>query len=167
MKKISGVPVLDLPIRMSPLSRVWVYQSSRTFSKQELAEIHMRCDAFVKNWKAHGAALAADYRIFFDRFICLFVDENVGAASGCSIDGSVRMILEIEKNFNLSLTNRMEVAYLHGEELRTVSLHKLPEMLSTGQISKELLVFNNLVANLADMEQGWIIPLRESWHSRQ
>ncbi len=155
----------DLPA-LHPTSRVWIYQSSRAFTNEELTWLNTECDIFTKNWKAHGAALRTDFRIFYKRFICLFVDESAYGASGCSIDGSVRFILNIEQKLGISLTNRLDVAVLSGNEVKTYHLNDLPKLKKEGVINDETLVFNNLVSNLQDMATEWVLPISQSWHQR-
>ncbi len=160
----SAIQKPDLPTHMHPTARVWVYQSSRVFTNEELAWLHTACDTFVKNWKAHSTELLTDYRILYNRFICLFVDESRHGASGCSIDGSVRFILSAEQKLGISLTNRMEVATLSGNEVTTFNLHDISKLIKEGSITSETMVFDNLVANLQDMQGRWILPISESWH---
>ncbi|MFT4833161.1 MAG: hypothetical protein ACI815_002825, partial [Psychroserpens sp.] len=82
---------------LSDTSRVWIYQASRSFSAEELEEVRTGLDQFIKEWTAHGSELAAGYEIRYNRFIVIALDQTNITASGCSIDASVRFILDLEK----------------------------------------------------------------------
>ena len=47
------VPFESLPEE----SRIWIYQSNRKFSDEEMAEIETALQAFLQNWAAHGTSL--------------------------------------------------------------------------------------------------------------
>jgi hypothetical protein len=72
----------------------------------------------------------------------------------------------IEQKLGISLTNRMQVATLSGNEVTTFNLHDLPKLINEGSITTETLVFDNLVANLQDMQSRWIVPVGQSWHKQ-
>lgn len=153
--------------RISPNAKVWIYQASKQFTESESAKIDAACNTFVEDWSAHGNNLIADYQLFFNRFICLFVDETGFTASGCSIDSSVHFIKSLEKEYNISLLNRTDVAYLsQNGEVKLIDMHGLKEAFDSGEISSETLVFNNLIRTREEMDKNWLIPISDSWQNR-
>ena len=78
-------------------SKIWIFQSQRNFSAEEIVEIEQILDNFMKEWNAHGASLTSAYAIPYDRFIVIAVDENKAQASGCSIDSMTRIIKTLEE----------------------------------------------------------------------
>ena len=96
-------------------SRVWIYQSNRSFSDTELEEIKSKLDIFIESWTAHGSDLKAGYDIRYKRFIILALDQEVNKATGCSIDASVTFIQQLEKLYNVDLLDKMNVSYKQGE----------------------------------------------------
>ena len=70
-------------------SRVWVYQSNRAFTQEELVELKNELDQFGASWEAHGTKLNSAIEIYYNQFIVIFVDESGQEATGCSIDKSV------------------------------------------------------------------------------
>ena len=82
-------------------SRVWVYQSNREFTTAELAKITEKLKSFVNSWKRHGEDLKASFRIAYNQFIILAVDESYNNVSGCSIDASVNSIKQLEAEFGI------------------------------------------------------------------
>tara|TARA_B100002049_G_scaffold230923_1_gene208240 strand:- start:267 stop:752 length:486 start_codon:yes stop_codon:yes gene_type:complete len=156
------VPFENLP----DSSRVWIYQANRSFTNEELEEIQSRLDQFVTQWTAHGADLQAGYLIKYKRFIILALDQQINAATGCSIDSSVHFIQQLEKEFNVDLLDKMNVSYKQGEFIAYKSLTDFRKMAKQKAVSPKTIVFNNLVNNKAEFLSDWEVPASESWHKR-
>ena len=101
--------------------------------------------------------------IFYDQFLILAVDENINGASGCSIDKSTKFINTIENEFNISLLNRSHIAYLEGHEVRIITLADIKNQIDVQAITKDTLIFNNLVGRKRDLKEDWLIPAKDSW----
>jgi len=147
-------------------SRVWIYQASRSFTKEELKELGQELDAFIEDWTAHGSDLQAGYEIRYNRFIVLALDQSLTAASGCSIDASVHFILQLEKKYNVELLDKMNVSYKQGEFVAYKALNDFKKMAKQKAVSMNTIVFNNLVTNKGEYLEHWEVPASESWHSR-
>ncbi len=147
-------------------SRVWIYQANRSFSETELTEIKAKLDVFIENWTAHGSDLKASYEIKYKRFIVFGLDQTISAASGCSIDDSVKFIMDLEQAYKVDLLDKMNVSYKQGEFIAYKSLIDFRKMAKDKAVSKKTIVFNNLVANKAEYLENWEVPASESWHSR-
>src|SRR5688572_17409565 len=94
-------------IQLPDHSRVWIYQGDRFLTDSEKNLILQQGQEFTNRWAAHGNDLLAELHIFFDLFIVIILDEKVEAASGCSIDKSVRLILDFQNLLGMSFTNRL------------------------------------------------------------
>ena len=151
---------------LSGNSRVWVYQSSKVLSDQDVTEILNEGKKFIASWAAHGAELKASFAIFYNRFIVLFADESQVKASGCSIDSSVHFIQQIQASFDLDLFDRLNIAYKENDKIETIPMSDFQEAIENGRLNEETIVFNNLVKNKADFETAWEIPVKESWHKK-
>ncbi|MDN3667069.1 ABC transporter ATPase [Algibacter miyuki] len=147
-------------------SRVWIYQANRSFNLQELEEIEAKLKVFIENWTAHGSDLQAGYTIKYKRFIILGLNQNLNLATGCSIDASVHFIQQLEKDYNVDLMDKMNVSYKQGEYVAYKTLTDFRKMAKDKAVSKNTIVFNNLVANIAEFNENWEVPASESWHSR-
>lgn len=147
-------------------SRVWIYQANRSFSDEELTEIKQKLDTFITNWTAHGADLNAGYNIRYKRFIILAVDQTSQSATGCSIDASVRFIQQLEQDYNVDLMDKMNVSYKQGEFVAHKTLLDFKKMVKDKAVSKNTIVFNNLVTNIEELNENWEVPAEDSWHSR-
>ena len=97
-------------------SRIWVYQSNRKFTPEELEYIQAKTRYFLTQWTAHGTELEAGFEIKYDRFIVLGLNQENASASGCSIDASVHFIQELQQKMDVDLLDKMNVSgYLSTE----------------------------------------------------
>lgn len=147
-------------------SRIWVYQANRKLSKQEVAEITEKTNEFLTKWTAHGAALEAALEIKYNRFIVIGLNQANASASGCSIDASVHFIQSLEKEYNIDLLDKMNVTFYSGEFIAYKPLADFKKMAKDKSVSKNTVVFNNLVNTKAEYLENWEVPANESWHSR-
>ncbi len=145
-------------------SRVWIYQSSREFTNTEVEQIKKQSEDFISQWTSHGALMDACIEIFYNRFLVLFANEEQAKASGCGIDKSVRFFQELEKQYSVSLFDRMQVAYKIDDKILTCHLSDLEKQLGTNR--GEVLVFNNLVQTKKEFLTSWETPLKNSWHQQ-
>ena len=147
-------------------SRIWIYQCNRSFSESELEEISNKLTAFLEGWTAHGADLQSGFEIKYKRFIVIALDQNMNTATGCSIDASVKFIQELETAYKVDLMDKMNVSYKQGEYIAHKTLTDFKKMAKEKAVSKNTIVFNNLVNTKAEYLEFWEVPASESWHSR-
>lgn len=147
-------------------SRVWIYQANRSFSESELEEISSKLNVFIEDWTAHGSDLQSGYEIKYKRFIIIGLNQNLNNASGCSIDASVHFIQQLEQDYNVDLLDKMNVSYKQGEFVAYKTLKDFRKMAKQKAVSKNTIVFNNLVTNIAEYKENWEVPAYESWHNR-
>lgn len=147
-------------------SRVWIYQSNRKFSDEEISEIDEALKVFIGNWAAHGSGLEASYQIKYNRFIILAVNQDSQTATGCSIDASVHFIQELEKKYDVDLLDKMNVTFKQGEHITHKPLIEFRKMAKAKSVSANTIVFNNLVNTVGEWQDYWEVPAGESWHSR-
>nr|WP_321222817.1 ABC transporter ATPase [uncultured Psychroserpens sp.] len=147
-------------------SRVWIYQANRSFTDEELNEIKDRLNIFIENWTAHGSDLQSGYTIEYKRFIVIALNQSLNKATGCSIDASVHFIQQLEKDYNVDLMDKMNVSYKQGEYVAHKTLIDFRKMAKDKAVSKNTIVFNNMVNNIAEFRENWEVPASESWHSR-
>ena len=77
-------------------ARVWVYQSNRPFSQEEIEGLNQQLGHFARQWVSHNQLLKASAQVVHDRFIVLMVDEGQVGAGGCSIDRSVAFLKSLQ-----------------------------------------------------------------------
>jgi len=152
-----------LPGDFHPNSRVWVYQASRLLSLQEAFDAEDKINAFVEEWQSHGAKVKAAGFLFFGQFVILMADESIATVSGCSTDSSVRFIKSLEATYGVSFFDRTTLAFIIKDKVQLLPLAQLQYAFDNGFVNGDTLYFNNLVATKAELENNWIIPVKESW----
>jgi len=152
-----------LPADFAPDSRVWIYQSSRVFFLSEALQIEDLLSHFVADWKSHGVPVKGFATLFFGQFILLLADENATNVGGCSTDSSVHLIKEIEKLFKVSMFDRQNLAFVLKEKIELLPLNQLQYAVDHNFIHADSLYFNNLVQTKEELENNWLIPVKDSW----
>lgn len=152
-----------LPGDFSPDSKVWVYQSNRFFTISEAIQIEDILKSFAQNWKSHGDPVKGHADLLFGQFIVLMADETPTGVSGCSTDGSVRIIKEIEKTFNVAMFDRQLLAFLVKEKVQLIPMSQLNYALENNFITTDTIYFNNLVQTKEELETNWLKPVKHSW----
>jgi len=148
------------------MERVWIYQADRSLTDAESKYVLDTLEGFTSEWKAHGKSLAAKAEIRYDRFIIIMVDDRVAPPTGCSIDKSVHLLKEIERELGVALFDRMQIAYRDNGVIHVVPRAEFEKLLAQGDITHQTVVFNNLVATYPELETNWEVPMSESWHAQ-
>jgi len=152
-----------IPSDFADDSRVWIYQSSRLFSIQEVLQVEEMLNNFVRTWKSHGDPVKGYANVFFGQFVVLMADERATGVSGCSTDSSVRLIKKIEQDFGVNMFDRTSLAFVVKDKVQLLPLAQVQYALDNGFITPDTLYFNNLVQDKQQLLNNWLIPLKESW----
>jgi hypothetical protein len=147
-------------------SRVWMYQSDRVFTNQEIDLISIKATVFIEQWTRHGDNLKGSFTIKYNQFLVLAVDEGFNNVSGCSIDASVRFVKELESELQIDLMNKLNVSFKDGDNINIVKLAEFQKFAKEQKITKETIVFNNMVQTKEEVDNNWEIPASKSWHNR-
>ncbi len=153
------IPFEQLPSH----SRIWVYQADRSFSLEEEKIIAETFAGFCAQWEAHGYPLSTSFKVELHQFIILSVDESSAGASGCSIDGSVRVLKELGNQINIDFFDRTKIAFLIDGKVQAHPLNQLNGLFESGKLVASTQSFNNLVATKADWEMNWKTRVEKSW----
>ncbi|WP_372794172.1 ABC transporter ATPase [Lutibacter sp.] len=147
-------------------SKIWIYQSNREFSKNEVAIIINKMEDFIDDWLGHGDQIKASYLIKYNQFIIIAVDQYYNEVSGCSIDASVNFIKELEKQFNVDLTNKLNVSFKDADNINIVSLSDFQNFAKQHKITSKTVVFNNMISTKVGLAENWEVTADKSWHKR-
>ena len=147
-------------------SRVWVYQSEREFSDQEINFITEKAIDFIDQWTKHGSNLKGSFTFKYNQFLVLAVDEGFNNVSGCSIDSSVRFVKELEKSLEVDMMNKMNISFKDGDHINIVKMSDFKEFTKSNKITSETIVFNNMVSTIDELETQWEVSVNDSWHKR-
>lgn len=151
--------------QMNPRSRVWFYGLQEPLTAFQHEELVRLMDAFVGEWKAHGAELQAGYQILNQQCLVIAVDESMQAATGCSIDKSVHLLQEFGAKHEVDFFNRLLIYVAQEGNIQAFTPTALKTEISKGHITGETQVLHALASTLEESGSG-LIPLKESWAAK-
>jgi hypothetical protein len=151
----------------SPDSRVWIYQSGRQFDVPEALQVEEILNEFAGSWMSHGLKVKGAAYLFFGQFIVLMADEKATGVSGCSTDSSVRLVKDIELRFKVNMFDRTTLAFVVKNEIQLLPMTQLQYASENGFINGDTLYFNNLVHTKEELENKWMIPIKDSWLAKR
>lgn len=152
-----------LPPDFSKASRVWVYQSNRLFTMSEALQVEDLLRHFADNWQSHGIPVKGYANLFFGQFVILMADETATGVSGCSTDSSVRLVKEIESLFKVNMFDRQLLAFIVKDKIQLLPLPQLQYAINNHFINADSIYFNNLVQTKQELEDKWLVTVKESW----
>ena len=156
------IPFASLPDH----SRLWIYQSNRKFTSEDIAIISDALSSFTNQWSAHGTPLKTSFDIKLDQFIVIAADEKYVPASGCSIDGAVRIIKDLGQHLGIDFFDRTEIAFYLDERVTIIPMNALKKHFSDGVLDHESRLINLLVGSKAELENGFVVPASATWLKR-
>ena len=152
-----------LPQDFSDASKVWIYQSSRPFSEKEEREINEQLLQFYSQWLSHQQPVKGWAKLLFKQFIIIMADETHVTIGGCSTDGMQRMIKSLERQYSVTLFDRMTLTFLIKDKTEMLPFNQVQYAIEKGFINKDTLTFNNIATTKQELLNNWIVPLSESW----
>jgi hypothetical protein len=144
-------------------SKLWIYTVKENLTDEMANEISNRLEAFCQSWTAHNKELRAFWNMYENRIILLGVDEHLNPASGCSIDKSVHLLQDLEKEMNINIFDRMLFSYTDGNNIYTLSRDEFQQAIDEQKIDSETMVVNTLAKNLEEWTNIGIQKLQNSW----
>ncbi|MFM7856900.1 MAG: hypothetical protein ACKO96_34480 [Flammeovirgaceae bacterium] len=149
--------------KLPPDTRVWVYQANKTLTPSEEEIVQKALQAFCVEWQAHGQPLESNFEIRDHRFVILYVNEETHAASGCSIDGSVRVMKGLQQQLNIDFFDRTQVAFLIGATIQAIPITKLRNAFTEGVLTPDSITFNTLATTKVEIEKKWRLAAENTW----
>lgn len=147
-------------------NRVWVYLSNKPFDEETENKLKKDIQDFLSGWNAHGKALTAGFEILHKHFIIIKADEEQYSASGCSIDKQFQFVKETEKKYNISLLDRLMVAYKKDNVVSIVHASKITQLLQDNIMDENTVIFNTTLSTEEEFKKSFEIPVKESWLSK-
>ncbi len=149
-------------------ARVWIFQATNFLEFEKLERMSARLLNFLEGWQAHGKDLKASFEILYDRFVVVELDEASYQATGCSIDKLTHLIQQLEKELNISLLDRTQIAFRDPDNRMIDTMHMMNfrAALESGDMDENTIVFNNLITTKGQLKNDWEVPVRNSWHKQ-
>ncbi|MDA7501716.1 hypothetical protein N8482_00415 [Chitinophagales bacterium] len=148
-------------------SRIWIYQADRFLVNEEKIIISQRLETFCNTWLSHGIPVEASFEIRHNAFVIFAANVTKTAVSGCSIDSSVSIIRELEKQFDLSFFNRMRLVFEQEGEFLMADYQDVAAMITKKELSLDSTSFNLLLNSKSQLETDWKVPISKSWIAKR
>ena len=153
------VPFEQLPDH----ARLWIYQADRKFSVAEEEAIDGEMRVFCEQWVAHGNPLKTSFTIDRSQFLILGVDEGAAGASGCSIDGSVRLLKSLQERMGIDFLSRSKVPFLIDGNVKLIPVREMKEAFASGILGPATPTFHLLAATKGVWKENWIMLAEKTW----
>lgn len=147
-------------------ARLWVFQAIKPLTEIQKDAISKTLLAFTEKWAAHNQPLKSSFKIFYNQFIVIAVDESFNEASGCSVDAATRVFQQLDTEHKLGLFDRTQVAFFINEKVQVFPLSELSKKKEAGIWNNETLVFNNVVKSKHELTDQWVVPAQQTWLKR-
>ena len=153
--------------KLNKSSKVWVFQSSSEIPASLLQNISIDSKDFLEQLNSHGRNLKSSFKLMYNHFLIIAVENSKNEISGCSIDTITRFVKNLELKYNLSFFDRLIVKYKkNNENIKSASLNEFKTICKTKMIDDDITVFNNLVKNIDELENIWETNIHNSWLKR-
>ncbi|HMR46301.1 MAG TPA: hypothetical protein PKC85_06110 [Bacteroidia bacterium] len=144
-------------------SRIWIFQSDKELTEKNIESITPLLMYFINDWTAHQQTLKASFTFMHNYFIVISVDENMTAASGCSIDKVYHIIRACGQLIGCDFFNRLRIAAMENNSISTYSVNQIVEKAESNLHDKSTLVFNNIIETKGELTTNWLVPIEKSW----
>jgi hypothetical protein len=149
--------------QLPPNARVWVFASDRPLTGNDRTTLLHEVDAFLEQWKAHGAPLRCAREWRDDRFLVIGVDPTAEQASGCSIDVLFRGLRSLEQSLSTGLVAGGRVFYRDADDIRVAKRNDIHSLADRGELDADTPVFDTTLTDVASYRERFERPARESW----
>lgn len=147
-------------------SKIWIFPSSRKFYEQEISELNKSIEAFLNNWANENQLFNCAYKLKYDRFIIISVDDTDLNLSLQTHDALSLFIQELEKKFEVTLLDKINVCYKQGEFVQYKDIVEFKKMMKDKGVSSKTIVFDNMITTKEELESNWEINIMDSWLGR-
>jgi hypothetical protein len=157
------MPAVDFN-QLPESARVWIFASDRPLMGDDARTLLRAVDAFLEQWKAHGAPLRCAREWTEDRFLAIGVDPSVEQASGCSIDGLFRGLQSLERTLATRLVAGGRVFYRDAKgQPQLATRAELPALATSGALSEDTPVFDTSITDAGAYRERFVRPARDTW----
>ena len=146
--------------KLPETSKIYIYPAGRKLYPKEVPIVTEKVGIFLDN------ILAKDlfFEIKYDRFLIIIVSDRTPLSSDQNED-LVSLILELEKELNIGLMDKVNVCFKQGEFVQLKEIPDFKKLIKNKGVSKKTIVFDNLINTKSEYECCWEVPANISWIS--
>ena len=148
---------------ISENARTWIFAAEKELDESQLNEINNILAAFTNNWQSHNQNVHSTFQIIEKQFIVIAADGEKSDISGCGIDKSMHVILELEQKLRITLTNKSLLFFKSKEEAFSVPLSGMKQAVLNNELSPNSLYYNTLAATVKEVKNNFYVSAKNSW----
>lgn len=147
------------PISIAELpdeARIWLFAAARPLTPEQQETLRSELSRFIEQWTSHERPVGAAYDIVDDTFVLVGVD-HASEMSGCGIDKLFRKLAELERTFDLPLTDSSRATYRdESGAIRSLPRYEFTRRAASGDLHPQE-TFDITVERLGAFRRGdWI-----------
>ena len=104
------------------------------------------------------------FELKYDRFLIILVSDRTPLSSDQNED-LISLILDLEKEFNIGLMDKVNVCFKQGEFVQLKEISDFKKLIKNKGVSKKTVVFDNLINTKSEYESCWEVRANMSWIS--
>ena len=145
-------------------ARVWVFACDRSLSAEEARAFLAQVDAYLAQWKAHGAPLRCAREWTHDRFLAVGIDPTAEQASGCSIDDLFRRLRGMGGAIGTQVMAGGRVFYRDAAgQVRSAGRAEFSALAARGDVTADTPIFDTSVIMADDWRARFERRAGDAW----
>jgi hypothetical protein len=145
-------------------ARVWVFAGDRDLTGEAARDLLEQVDAYLTQWKAHGAPLRCAREWRHNRFLAVGIDPTAEQASGCSIDDLFRHLRSVGNAVGTQLLGGGRVFYRDATgRTQSVSRAQFSALATRGDVTAATTIFDTSVILADDWRERFERQAGDAW----
>lgn len=145
-------------------ARIWVFACDHELAGDRARALLAEVDAYLAQWKAHGAPLRCAREWVHDRFLAVGIDPTVEQASGCSIDDLFRNLRAAGASLGTQIVGGGRVFFRDaGGRVQAASRSEFSALAGRGDVTRDTPVFDTSVVTADDWREKFEQRAADAW----
>jgi hypothetical protein len=149
--------------QLSDQASIWIYQAASLLSDEQVDAIMNKTKRFLEDWTSHGRTLKGGAMLYHHRFLVLGIEKPDYDLSCCTIDSAIHLLWEIKSTLQIDFLKRDQLCFKEEAHIFSVPTNQVKEKMQQGEITSDMLVFDNTIKYKGDLATKWLIPAKNSW----
>ena len=128
---------------LHPQSKIWIYIYKEKIDGITQNNISSLFNDFHKDWKSHGKRVNGQLKFIKENLLIVGADYFPNGMCGRAVDAQVRFINKVNKEFNLDLLNRTNIAFIKEGSIVVHNYNNLEALIKEGLVNKSTVYCNN------------------------
>ncbi|WP_196885768.1 ABC transporter ATPase [Aureivirga sp. CE67] len=146
--------------QLEETSKVYIYPSKAKLFPETIEKIKEKAQEFLTDFSENECA----FDIKYNRILIIAIDDETPLTVS-DLDKLSMFILDLEKEFETSLLDKMNICFKQGQYLQMKEVKEFKELIKKKSVSKKTILLDNFVNSKYELDNFWEVPAEESWIS--